>query len=62
MLIASKMASIMNSHDAGSFTSAYDFELGNKAKIDDHRQGTVLNKKVVPLVICMRSCLGELSS
>ena len=56
------MASIMNSHDAGSFTSAYDFELGNKAKIDDHRQGTVLNKKVVPLVICMRSCLGELSS
>ena len=51
----------MNTDDAGSFTSAYDFELGNKVKIVGRRQGTLL-KKVVPLVICMRSCLTELSS
>ena len=29
---------------SGSFTSAYDFELGNKVKIAGRRQGTVLKK------------------
>ena len=38
------MASITFSGDAGSFTSAYDFELGNKIKIDGRGQGSVLKK------------------
>ena len=29
---------------AGSFASAYDFELGNKVKIDGSGQGTMLKK------------------
>ena len=42
--MATKMSSIMNSRDAGSFTSAYDFELDNKVKIDGCGQGAVLKK------------------
>ena len=34
----------MNFGDAGCFTSAYDFELGNKVKIDGRWQGSVLKK------------------
>ena len=35
----------MNYRDLGSFTSAYDFELGKKVKIDGCVKGTVLKKK-----------------
>ena len=45
------MASIMNSGDAGSYTSAYEFELGQKVKIDGRRKGT--------MVICIRLSLME---
>ena len=44
MFIATKMASITNSGKAGSFTSAYDFELGEKEKIDGCGQETMLKK------------------
>ena len=40
----------MNTGDAGSFTSAYDFELGNKVKFVGRRQGTVLKKKCSTIV------------
>ena len=38
------MGSLAFSGDTGSFTSAYDFELGNKVKIDGRMQGTVFKK------------------
>ena len=56
------MTSITYSSEAGSFTSAYDFELGEKVKIDGRGKETMLKKKVAALAISMRSCLTELSS
>ena len=38
------MALLIYSCDTDSFTSAHDFELGNKVKIDGHGQGTLLKK------------------
>ena len=44
-LVYSKNEGVYNfSRDAGSFTSPYDFELGNKVKIDGRGHGTGLNK------------------
>ena len=44
------MVSTMNSGNAGSFTSAYEFESGHKVKIDGRMQGTVLKKKITSTI------------